>query len=284
MNSLRIGLYVGILVGCRIDGHFVMPDGDPLDGDVMSRQWGNPERVLNINTPESNETSPSATADHLELYFVRSYQGTSGVFVASRSSPESPWGIPIPALATSELKGSFPEVSPNGLELYFNTGIIIHRSVRPSRTAVWSAPTELFSGGGVALTGDALTMYHTSYDTNPSYQIRKRTRTSIGATWGPEEPVAGIGPSLRYNSISVDEHDLYVVLSVPLELGIPKVAEMSRASISEPFQGLQELPTLTTPRPEHEQCDIFGPADAMYCHHSDDFVSQDDIFFVRRQM
>ncbi len=285
MNVLRIVIHVCIIAGCRVDGHFVKPDSfDGNNMDAMQGQWGRPERVLNVNTPESNERDPSVTADHLELYFYRSYQGTGGIFVASRLSPESPWGIPAPVWTTSELRGSFPEVSPDGLELYFNNGTIINRSVRLSRTAAWGAPTELFFGGPVALTGDALTMYHTSYDTNPSYQIRKRTRTSIGAAWRPEEPVAGIDPSSRYNSISVDKHDLYIVLSGPVELGIPKVAEMSRASISEPFQGLQELPTLTTPRPEHEECDMFGADDAMYCHHSDDFVSQDDIFFVRRQL
>ena len=285
MKKLHVIINVCILAGCRIDGHFVKPDGNTSDSnamDSMKGPWGTPELVSNINTPEYSETSPSTTADHLELYFLRTNQGPGDIFVAVRSSPTEPWGIPIPVWTTPDME-VVPKVSPDGLELYFIKDFIkIWRSTRPYRTAPWGAPTELFVGGRVALTGDALTMYYSSNNSDPNAQIRKRTRVNTGAAWGPEEPVNGLDESIRYNNVSVDAHGRYIVLSGPVVSGHPKVAEMSRATTSEPYRGLQELQTLTTPRPEHERCDLHVSADVMYCDHAIDFVSQKDIFVVTR--
>ena len=152
------------------------PEADAGDVDAPPGQWS-AERVPNINSLV-REGQPSATADHLELYFYREdYKDGADIMVSARASTLSPWGTPgiardIPTSVYS------PEVSPDGLELYFVSGQAVGRVTRPSRSSAWptSATNDLWpvGTGGIALSGDALAAYYAT----PTMQVRRRRRPS----------------------------------------------------------------------------------------------------------
>jgi Tol biopolymer transport system component len=78
-------------------------------------------RAVNLGAQvnsSSNEGAPSISADGLELFFDRSPDGR--IFVATRLRTSDPFGLPqVVDLGRSQCCDSFPDISGNGLELYF---------------------------------------------------------------------------------------------------------------------------------------------------------------------
>lgn len=250
--------------------------------DAAPGQWGTPEYVLNINTSNTWELQPSASADHLELYFARTLPGVENfdIYVTTRNSTTELWSLAskVDALADTGASESSPEVSPDKLELYVVIDNMIHRSTRSSTISAWTTPSLVFIGSGrsPALTGDGLTMYYIG----SGYSVKKRVRTATTASWGVQQDVAIPGdPS--YNSVSVSADELHLLLSSVVSSGIPEVVELSRDATSDPWGNLAEVPTLTDLNPPPRDCDFFVDANEMYCALGDgtDF----DIFFVRRE-
>lgn len=248
--------------------------------DAGAPAWGTPQYVLNVNTGGADEVHPSATSDQLELYVVRDNLGEYDVWVSKRDTPSEPWGVTerVDSLSETGIDEFSPEPSPNGLELYVTINNLIHRATRSSVDTAWSAPLLQFAAGGrsPALTGDGLKMYYVG----SGYSVKVRTRTSIDASWGAAADVIVPGDP-KYDSVSVSADDRRLLLSSPVEFGIPEAAELVRATPEDAWGSILEVPTLTGLDPPPRDCDYFADANAMYCaiNEGGDF----DIYYLERQ-
>ena len=91
--------------------------------------WGPPENLgptVNSPSPDLDDSTPSISSDGLTLYFHSNRTGGYGswdIYMAKRVTKNAPWGPPVnlgPKVNSSVLD-SCPSISPDGLELYFNS-------------------------------------------------------------------------------------------------------------------------------------------------------------------
>ncbi len=117
------------------------PGDDPTDGAGMG-----PWTVAPLGLPNnSNDEDPTMTSDRLLVVFARRAQGNNfALYTSSRSSSSSAWATPV---AISELNQfsqvTSPELSPDGLAMFFTGGPASARDVyyatRADRSAPWSS-------------------------------------------------------------------------------------------------------------------------------------------------
>lgn len=261
--------------GAPVDG--VATDAPDLDAptdastdamDAVPGSWIVSSLAV-VNTSQT-EGTPSATLDNRELYFFRSTsEGTATVlrlFESTRGSEAAVWGTPIPAVSS----GGFisPEVSGDGLELYFTVALNGQLGVyrRAARTDAWPSSAEPLTGwltgpGGISLSGDSLVAYYANTNGN----ARLRRRISVAATWGVEEIVPGIDDATRYRNVSITADGFTLVLSSPVVASDPRVVFLTRPSTSAQFGG-PLVPVELNDVPALEACDFYAGPDHIYCH------------------
>ncbi|MCU0612715.1 MAG: hypothetical protein MUE60_13130 [Candidatus Eisenbacteria bacterium] len=178
-----------------------------------------PVQMANINTV-SCDTSPSITANGLELYFASAhpYGGDlcqSQIWVVTRPTVKDPWGTPkkldLPVNAGVVTAG--PCISADGLELYFYSGrnflfagdcrdqlggygqTDLWVSKRTTREAPWGVPQNLgpavngaYSEMDPSISSDGLSLHFASYrDMNSSgivFDLYVTTRPTKNDPWG----------------------------------------------------------------------------------------------------
>jgi hypothetical protein len=132
--------------------------GDFSDNIWVSRRcsvrspWSTPVKLdAPINTA-GKETSPSISADGLELYFSSGY---ADLWVSTREGKDTPWGPPVklPSPVNSVYSEDCPCLSADGLSLYFISDRPVGTAsppysdtfvaTRPSRDAPWGEPVRL---------------------------------------------------------------------------------------------------------------------------------------------
>jgi len=116
----------------------------------------------------SDEVDPDISSNGLELFFTSSRDGSSALYVATRSDLGSPLG----GVTRLPLNAEAPNVSGDGLTLYFHrgggAGLDIFRATRPAIGASFGAPelvTELNSSsddGDPSISADGRTMFFSS--------------------------------------------------------------------------------------------------------------------------
>ena len=117
--------------------------------------WGPAENLGPVVNSASVEASASITSDGLELYFYSDRLGGYGendLCVTKRATRDSPWGPPTnlgPNVNSSNLE-SYPSVSSDGLELYFQSnrpggygGRDLYVSRRATRNDPWGPAANL---------------------------------------------------------------------------------------------------------------------------------------------
>ncbi|MBP8806695.1 MAG: hypothetical protein KBG48_11360 [Kofleriaceae bacterium] len=253
------------------------PDGGANDDATPAvGEWGPPEYVLNVNTA-ADELTPSASADHLRLYFSRG----GDIYMASRNDPQGTWGFAarVPALATVTEVETSPEESPDGLELYVTINNRLHRATRSALGDPWGAPLLLFpdSARSPAVGGGGLALYYVG----GAWTVKRRTRPSLDAAWGDPSDVA-IPGAPAYDAVSVSADELKLVLSSAVNNEQPQVIELSRATTAAPWGDIREAASLTRLQPTPRDCDFFSDADTMYCALSDG--TGYNVFAVHRQL
>lgn len=159
------------------------PDAMPLG------PWGAPSPIP--ITPVGDD-DPTATADLLELYFNRA----DDIYVITRASVSDPWSDPTPVdeLNSADVETT-PEVSPDGLTIYFASGRMptlggndIWMATRASRTAAWGTPVQVSALSSTAADGapvqiDELSILIDS-DREGSLDIFLASRASAADAWG----------------------------------------------------------------------------------------------------
>ncbi len=186
--------------------------------------FGEPTNLGPLVNSSAGDSSPSVSADGLEVYFGSSRPGGSGggdLWVTTRASTDNDWGEPVnlgPIVNSATAEGA-PAISANGLELYFSD---------------WGDPRP----GGVGETDLWVT-----------------TRTTKDEPWG--EPV-NLGPNVNSSAyevtpeISSDGLQLYFESDRPGGLGLDDLYMSTRASTEDDWDSPIWLgPTINTALWEH---------------------------------
>jgi Tol biopolymer transport system component len=210
---------------------------------TVDAEWGEAVNLGSLVNSPANEIAPAISADGLELYFA-DYRanrpggvGKSDLWVTRRQTKASAWSEavnlgPVVNTAAEEIT---PEISADGLELYFETDrpgglgsddLWVAR--RASSTTAWGAPVWLgkaINGAGMDhcpnITSDGLTLF---YDQNvPGEEVAGdlmvTRRATVRDPWGP--PInLGRGLSTHFaSSISFDGKTLYYASTAPAGSG-----------------------------------------------------------------
>jgi hypothetical protein len=116
------------------------------------------EAPLPVGELDARDRGPSLSADGLSLYFCSDVRGDMDLWVTIRASLSSPWGEPTPLdTINSTSDEAFPEVSADGLSLFFSDWFLFFGNLRPdgsgagdlwvstraSPAAAWLAPVNL---------------------------------------------------------------------------------------------------------------------------------------------
>ena len=205
---------------------------------TVNVEWGEPVNLGPIVNSSANEIAPTMSADGLELYFADygaprpGGVGKSDLWVTRRRTRASAWGEPVNLgtpvnTAAEEIT---PEISTDGLELYFETDrpgglgsddLWVAR--RATRADDWGAPVWLgkaINGEGMDhcpnITSDGLTLF---FDKNAPGEnvgdLMVTRRATLRDNWGP--PInLGRGLSTHFaSSISSDGTTLYFASACP---------------------------------------------------------------------
>jgi ketosteroid isomerase-like protein len=205
---------------------------------TVNAEWGEAVNLGPIVNSSANEIAPAISADGLELYFSDytvnrpGGMGKSDIWVSKRRSRTSEWGepvnlgVPVNTLA-EEIT---PEISADGLELYFETdrpgGLgsdDLWVAKRATRSGDWGRPVWLgktINAEGMDhcpnMTSDGLTLF---FDRNPPGEtvgdLMVTRRATLRDDWG--EPVnLGRAVSGHFaSSISADGRTLYFASANP---------------------------------------------------------------------
>jgi hypothetical protein len=250
--------------GCQL----VFPLGGSDDQPVPDEEqpWAQPAIVEGF--PDDGD-DPSLTSDLLEIYF----QFQDDIYTMRRSSAKAPFGPHerVDELSTEELVETTPEVSANGLTIYFARGpddtMDIYVATRASTQTKWETPVlvpELaerdISEEGPSTTDDGLVMVYQAGDT-PFLA----TRTSDSEPWNRGVAILSIDGMADEESLSFAADGLALYFDSD-RTGEERIYRAVRTSRDEPFGLPSELTDFQ----------ILGPL-------KDPWVSPDEqnLFFIR---
>ncbi len=200
--------------------------------------WGQAVNLGPIVNSAAAEIAPTISSDGLELYFS-DYQanraggsGKSDIWVTKRSSKEGEWGTPVNLglLVNSPAEEITPEISADGLELYFESdrpgGVgaddlwVARRTTRNGDwgPATWLGPAVNATGNDHCpnLTSDGLTML---YDATPPGStvgnLMVITRATALSDWGRPVNLGHTASDHFASSVSSDGTTLYFASARP---------------------------------------------------------------------
>lgn len=266
-------------------------DADAIDASMVDAEmlgpFGTPQRidVLSSNSPDDD---PTLTADLLEIYFNTNRSDPDGdIWFATRSSSTDAWGAPQLLVAASTAdKETTPEISPDGLTLWFSSDrpggrllddVYVIR--RPSRSEPWSNAqlvaelnTDDTENGAAELPG-GLTMALARTPGGDDYDLFFTSRSASNQAWAPPAPITELntaandecphspddGATLYYGSERDGNMDIYV-------------AERGTDGAYGPPRRLGELATAA------RDLDPWVSADERYIV----YMSNDDLYEARR--
>jgi Tol biopolymer transport system component len=249
------------------DGHpWLTPDGlalyfasdrsgagsDDLWVATRTSQSGSfdPPQMLAAVNSTSSDSSPTLSADGLELYFASSRMGGLGgsdLWRSTRASPAGDFGAPTTLSAVNSVDDDWdPALSFDGLTLYFTSnragglGVAdVWAATRPSLQASFSAPA-LVPGANSSSTdaqawisADGLRLYFGSNRAGGLEDLWVAGRSSPQASFGAPAPIAELnttdddwGPSL-----SLDERTIFFHSNRPGGLGDLDIWQATRSCL-----------------------------------------------------
>ncbi|HEY5928050.1 MAG TPA: hypothetical protein VIV11_40465 [Kofleriaceae bacterium] len=156
--------------------------------------------VAELNTA-AVEGGPSLSLDQLDVVFFSTRVTRQDIWIGSRTATAQPFsGIRQAFGAVGPLVRDAPEISPDGLTLYYTNGGLgsnreIHRGVRPDRTSLFTdlgPVVEVNSSqddGLPSVSDDHLEMYFRS-NRSGGYRLWVARRARTTDAWGTPVPVA----------------------------------------------------------------------------------------------
>jgi len=196
------------------------PVGDPLisvDPTTLPEFTGPPIRVSVSAGNNLEDDDPCLTRDQLEIFFdSKRDNDNNDIFVARRASLTDPWSTPvsIAVINTNEFE-EHPQISGDGLTLYYTSNEDIWRTIRADRDAPWEPPAKVaaLSDGDEQAMGSVdardlvlvLSTIPASLNTDELYESR---RTSTTEPWGPLVPITDINTPSFDRSAHLDDYGL----------------------------------------------------------------------------
>lgn len=213
--------------------------------------FGTPTNLGPIVNAGSSDARPCISADGLSVYFNSNRSGGYGnhdLYVTTRATKDDDWGPPVNLgpNVNSSLTDNEPDISADGLTLYFSSGGDIWMATRTSIEEDWSprvklGPTVNGSGGnyGPSISADGLELFFTSG--RPSgygdSDLWVTTRETTQDDWG--EPVnlgSTINSSVQDQSPSISADGLILFFDCgPDEAGDWDLWVTRRATKSDPW-------------------------------------------------
>jgi hypothetical protein len=256
-------------VGGGLSGQCVPEQDAVVDAgiDADTRTWSEPERLFPPGEFAFSAQEPTVSPNRRELFFTGSPGGIlPNIYFFSRPDATEFWGEDPHDL--TEVNTSASEVvsciSSTGLEVIF-TGDSDQYSVRRSSTeATWGTPVPLGFGGHDAClaAGDLTLYYEDSIDCPGEACLRKRTRSTPTAAWGPASVEVLPAGSGGYQTIEVAADDLSIVFSTPIDLGMAPVAISTRPSQEAAWSPVRPISELSAFAIRHAKLSPAG--DEMY--------------------
>lgn len=133
-------------------------DGPPTDATCAApsaalppppaRPFGTPVAITELNDPAGTD-DPTLTEDMLEICFQSSRGGSTRIWRATRATRAAVWSPPTPVIELDTYQANTPELSRDGLMLYFSaphpTGgqAVTYVTSRADRTSAWASTTLL---------------------------------------------------------------------------------------------------------------------------------------------
>jgi Tol biopolymer transport system component len=185
--------------------------------------WGTPTNLGPVVNTGSADARPDISADGLSVYFNSNRSGGYGnhdIYVTTRATKDDDWGPPINLgpNVNSSLTDNEPDISADGLTLYFSSGGDIWVATRTTTEDGWGprvklGPTVNSLGGnyGPSISADGLELFFTS-DRPGGYgdsDLWVTTRETTQDEWG--EPVnlgSTINSSVQDQSPSISADGL----------------------------------------------------------------------------
>ena len=203
--------------------------------------WNTPINLGPVVNSSSYDFHPEVSADGLTLYFQSNRPGGSGghdLWMTTRSTKDDPWSTPVNLGSTINTSGwdGHPNISADGLALFFASGDDIVMSTLPTTEDDWGIPVKLnlarpssawdagpdMSPDGLILSfcstrpggvGD-IDLWQVSIepvvDFNGDGIVDAADMCIIVDHWGTEEPLCDIGP-MPWGDGIVDVQDLIVL-------------------------------------------------------------------------
>ena len=258
--------FEAIADGGGADGGGADGGGDAPGDTAGACTWGpwSPATELAVLDSVDNDYDPTLSPDGLTIYFCTTRDGAEfDLFTSTRASRTAAWAapVPVPAVATASQNECNPEVSVDGLELYFGVGTV-ERVTRTSTTVAFAAPREILLGDdeihigpiGPDLASDMLTLYYGAQPVSgPPSRLYRITRPSRGAAFGAPTVLPGQTDPLGWAFPTVSGDELEMVYSTRSLVGDWELGVLTRSDRNSSFGGAALLSDVNT---------INGDADA----------------------
>ena len=269
----RLSAVAVVLAGCGFSVPWGSAPGDarvdaaadatdaPIDMAVPLGPWGTPSIIMELSAGGS-EDDPTLTADMLEVYFNLN----GDIYGSTRGSLAEVWPMPVPITAVNSTTATetTPEVSPDGLELYFSSNRVagsggqdIWVSSRQNRGDPFGTPTRvtaLASGNddvtATTFTNGALVMYLTS-TRGGSLDMYRTTRSSRTAPWDMPMLVGELQAPGTETEPTLTPGETYMIFSGDGP-GIRDLYVTSRASATDPWDTPSPIVELNTGSSEED--------------------------------
>ena len=191
-----------------VSGHCVADETVSCTVTLPSGPWSSPTAVLFGGMPTTLHDDPTLTEDMLEIW-VHSLDSSSDIYTARRGRVTDPWPALVKVDEISANSEISPEVSSDGLTMYFarspTNEYNIQETMRPSRSAQWAIGSRVDSlnttsyEGSSAVSHDGLTIVLASARAGSS-DIYITTRASLAGVW----PMPAAVPALAKPTFGED--------------------------------------------------------------------------------
>lgn len=258
-----LAAFVGVLVlgpaACGSVGANKTADAanDGPGGPDAALTWS-PFEAIAVDYAADTRT-PVVSGDGLTLYFLAQLSSPSfdfDIYSASRASTSDGFGVAT-AVLNINLAGQqarYPEISDDGLELYFSAGdggpIMV--ATRSNVSSAFAAPTGVRSdvaGNFASISGDKLALYYIAHNAaggNVDGLIMQTTRAAVGQPWSAPTMVTVTGAIQVYSSIDISSDELSLLRAPTLAPQSHNLLISRRTSKTAPFDQTEVLQAVDT--------------------------------------
>ena len=235
---------------CGGPGRDAPPTDVPIDAPAIDAfvfgPWSTPIELTALNSP-AVDTDPAISMDGLELFFAsnRAGMGMTDLWHSTRPSLGAAFASPaLVAELTTVAAENAPEISGDGLTLYFRRETDIYRAARPTKASPFGAAVldaELSTAGldtNPAISDNGLFASVTREMTTTDRELYLYARASTTAPWGTPRHLIELSTLFSESAASLSNDGLQLWFHSDRKTGPSGETDLyvaTRASLSDPF-------------------------------------------------